>query len=249
MAGHSHWAKVKHQKGLTDIRKGKLFSKLSREISIAARLGGGDPTFNSRLRRAIANAKDEGVPLENITRAIQKGTGEIAGSHYEDVLYEGYGPGGVAVLVEAATDNRNRTTAEIRNLFSKYGGNLGAAGSVSWIFQKKGRIVLDGDQNDFDRVFEVALEAGAEDVEQKGSEIEVICLPEKLDELQKHLDTAGLTIKSSQITYLPKNSISVTDKETFKSLYRLLDILEDHDDVQNVYANFDAPQELLEQCE
>ncbi|QSR89349.1 YebC/PmpR family DNA-binding transcriptional regulator [Methylacidiphilum caldifontis] len=249
MAGHSHWAKVKHQKGLTDIRKGKLFSKLSREISIAARLGGGDPTFNSRLRRAIATARDEGVPQENIMRAIQKGTGEIAGSHYEEVLYEGYGPGGVAVLIEAATDNRNRTTAEIRNLFSKHGGNLGAAGSVSWIFQKRGKIVVDAEKNDFDKVFEVALEAGAEEVEQKGTEIEVIVLPEKLDELQKQFDSAGIVIKSSQMIYIPKNSISLSDKETLKSLFRLLDILEDQDDVQNVYANFDAPQEILEQCE
>ncbi|CAI9085294.1 YebC/PmpR family DNA-binding transcriptional regulator [Candidatus Methylacidiphilum fumarolicum] len=246
MAGHSHWAKVKHQKGLSDIRKGKLFSKLSREISIAARIGGGDPAFNSRLRRAIATARDEGVPQENIIRAIQKGTGEISGSHYEEVLYEGYGPGGIAILVEAATDNRNRTTSEIRNLFSKYGGNLGAAGSVSWLFQRRGKILIEKDKCDFDKVFEVAVEAEAEEVQQKEGEIEVIAFPEKLDELLKCLEKAGIVVKSSQIVYLPKNSILLSDKETAKSLFRLLEVLEDQDDVQNVYANFDVPQEFLE---
>ncbi|VVM08371.1 putative transcriptional regulatory protein [Methylacidimicrobium cyclopophantes] len=249
MAGHSHWAKVRHQKGVTDARKGKLFSKLVREIALAAKLGGGDPGFNPRLRRAVETAKAEGVSSESITRAIQRGTGEVAGEAYEEILYEGYAPGGVAVLVEAATDNRNRTAAEVRSLFTRHGGNLAGAGSVSWLFQRKGIIRVDSTKASFDRVFEVALEASADDVQASDGSIEILSPPERFEGIVKSLETAKIPIESATLGYVPQNLVSIKDEESARALLRLLDSLEEHEDVQHVFANFEMSPEILAQVE
>ncbi|QSR84861.1 YebC/PmpR family DNA-binding transcriptional regulator [Methylacidimicrobium sp. B4] len=249
MAGHSHWAKVRHQKGVTDARKGKLFSKLVREIALAAKLGGGDPGFNPRLRRAVESAKSEGVASESITRAIQRGTGELAGAAYEEILYEGYAPGGVAVLVEAATDNRNRTAAEIRSLFTRHGGNLAGSGSVSWLFHRKGIIRVDASEVPFDRVFEAALEASAEDVQPADGSTEVISSPDRLEGIIKSLEAAKIPIGSASLAYLPQNVVPIKDEESARSLLRLLDALEEHDDVQHVFANFEMAPEMMAQAE
>ncbi|WP_018291554.1 YebC/PmpR family DNA-binding transcriptional regulator [Verrucomicrobium sp. 3C] len=249
MAGHSHWAKVRHQKGVTDARKGKLFSKLVREITLAARLGGGDSGFNPRLRRAVETAKADGVASESITRAIQRGTGEVAGETYEEILYEGYAPGGVAVLVEAATDNRNRTAAEVRSLFARHGGNLAGAGSVSWLFQRKGIIHIDAGKASFDRVFEVALEALADDVQASEGSIEIFSSPDRLEGVVKSLEAAGIPVESAALAYVPQNVVSLKEEESARSLLRLLDALEEHDDVQHVFANFEMAPEMMAQAE
>ncbi|CAB4243903.1 putative transcriptional regulatory protein Minf_0651 [Methylacidimicrobium sp. AP8] len=245
MAGHSHWAKVRHQKGVTDARKGKLFSKLAREIALAAKLGGGDPDFNPRLRRAIEAAKSEGVSAESIGRAIQRGTGEVAGQAYEEILYEGYAPGGVAVLVEAATDNRNRTAAEIRSLFTRHGGNLAGSGSVSWLFQRKGVIRVDASRASFDRVFEIALEASADEVEPADGSIEIFSAPDRLEEIVKSLEAAKVPVQSAALAYVPQTLVPVQDVEVARSLLRLLEALEEHDDVQHLFANFEMTPETM----
>lgn len=249
MAGHSHWAKVKHQKGVTDARKGKLFSKLVREIALAAKLGGGDAGFNPRLRRAVETAKSEGVTSESITRAIQRGTGEVAGEAYEEILYEGYAPGGVAVLVEAATDNRNRTAAEVRSLFTRHGGNLAGAGSVSWLFHRKGIIRVDADKAPFDRVFEAALEASADEVQPADGAIEILSSPDRLEGIVKSLEAARVPVESATLAYLPQNLVPIHDEESARSLLRLLDALEEQDDVQHVFANFEMAPEMMAQAE
>ncbi len=242
MAGHSKWANIKHKKMREDARRGKIFTKVAREIIVAARLGGGDPESNPRLRRAIQKAKAVNMPKENIERAIKRGTGELEGVNYEEVIYEGYGPGGVAILVEAITDNRNRTVSEIRSIFTKNGGNLGEAGCVAWIFEKKGIIVVK--DVDEDTLMEAALEAGAEDVKEEEGSFQVITSAEELEGVRETLEAKGIKVESSEITYIPQNTVSV-DGEKAEKLLKLLNALEGHDDVQNVYANFDMPDEIL----
>jgi YebC/PmpR family DNA-binding regulatory protein len=245
MAGHSHWAKVRHYKVIADARKGKLFSKLTREITVAARLGGGDPDFNPRLRRAIQAARAESMPMENIERAILKGTGQLAGEAWEDVCYEGYGPGGVAILVEALTTNRNRTAAEIRSIFARHGGNLAGVGSVAWLFQRRGLVVVEGAGVPEEKVWEAALEAGAEDIRSSEEGWEVITPVEKLEAVQQALENAGVPVRSSTVTYLPQTTVPVEDPETARAVLRLCEALEAHEDVQHVYSNFDIASEIL----
>lgn len=246
MAGHSKWAQIKHKKAQVDARKGKIFTKLVKEISVAARLGGGDPEKNPRLRVAIEKAREVNMPSNNIKRAIMKGTGELAGTTYEEITYEGYGPGGVALLIEVMTDNKNRTVSEIRHLLSEYGGSLGESGCVSWIFEKKGYILVDKKTIDEDILISIALEAGIDDIKNdpKEDNFELICLPEKLREIKYFLEKAGIDISVAEVTMLPKNYVSINDEDAEKML-KLMDALEDHDDVQNVYANFDIPYEAM----
>ena len=246
MSGHSRWSKVKHFKGVIDQRRGKLFSKLSKEISVAARLGGGDPHFNPRLRQAIATARGDSVPVDNIERAIKKGTGELEGAAYEEMLYEGYAPGGVAVLIEAATDNKNRSAAEFRALFTKHHGHLAGGGSVAWMFHHKGVITLDSSAVAEDDVIAVALDAGAEDVRTVEGVIEVITPPDnKLHAVTKALEQSGLPFTGAKLTYLPDNLAPVTDAAVAEQVVALLEALDDHDDAQAVHANLDLAPELL----
>ena len=246
MAGHSHWAKVKRAKGVTDQRRGKLFSKLSKEITVAARLGGGDPNFNPRLRQAIATARAESVPVDNIERAIKKGTGELEGAAIEEMIYEGYGPAGVAILVEAATDNKNRSAAEIRSLFAKNHGNMAGSGSVAWMFQHKGVITVTDAGISEDDVILVALDAGAEDVRSHDDMIEVITPPDtKLEAVSKALTSAKIPVATAKLTYLPENLTAIQDAEMAERVLALLEALDDHEDVQTVHANFDMAPELL----
>ncbi|MBW2038142.1 MAG: YebC/PmpR family DNA-binding transcriptional regulator [Deltaproteobacteria bacterium] len=248
MSGHSKWSQIKRKKGVQDAKRGKIFSKLIREITVAARLGGGDPEGNPRLRAAIAAAKLENMPRDNIERAIKKGAGELGeGAAYEDLIYEGYGPGGVAVLIEAMTDNKNRTTAEIRYIFSKCNANLGEAGCVSWMFQKKGYIVVERDDVDEDRLIEVVLEAGAEDVKEEGEkEYEVITAPQDCEAVKGALEQAGIECLLAEITMHPQSTIRLEGRNA-EQVLRLMEMLEDHDDVQKVYANFDIPENVMEQ--
>jgi YebC/PmpR family DNA-binding regulatory protein len=247
MSGHSHWAKVKRAKGVTDQRRGKLFSRLSKEISVAAKAGGGDPNFNPRLRQAISTARGESVPVDNIERAIKQGTGEIAGSAYEEMLYEGYGPAGVAILVEAATDNKNRSAAEIRSVFAKNHGNLAGTGSVAWMFHHKGVITITDAGISEDDVIEAALDAGAEDVRTHDGVIEVITSPDtKLHAVSKALETAKIPVASAKLSYLPDNLMTVTDAHVAEQVLALLEALDDHEDVQTVHANLEMAPELME---
>ena len=242
MAGHSKWANIKHKKAREDAKRGKIFTKIAREIIVAARLGGGDPDHNPRLRRAIQKAKSYNMPKENIERAIKRGTGELEGTSFEEVIYEGYGPGGVAILIEAITDNRNRTVSEIRTIFTKHGGSLGEAGCVAWMFDKKGMITVEG--VDEDRLMEIAIEAGAEDVREEEGVFQVITAPDELEDVREQLEQRGVTIKEATLTYIPQSTVRV-EGEKAEKLIKLLDALENHDDVQNVYANFDVPEEVL----
>lgn len=246
MSGHSKWSTIKHKKGKEDARRGKIFTKLIKEITIAARMGGGDPNGNPRLRSAILAAKAENMPKENIERAIKKGTGELPGVSYEEATFEGYGPGGVAVLVEILSDNRKRTVADIRHIFSKNAGNLGEAGCVSWMFDKKGLIVFEKDKVDEEKLMELALEAGAQDVQETDKEYEVITEPADFERLKKQLDAAKLTPTYAEISMVPQSTVRLTGKEA-QQMLRLMESLEDSEDVQHVYANFDIPDEELEQ--
>ena len=245
MSGHSKWANIKHKKGKMDAIRGKVTTKISREITIAARLGGGDPTGNMRLKLALQKAKSNNIPKENIQRAIQKGLGTLDGANYEELTYEGYGPGGVAIMVEVMTDNRNRTAADMRHLFSKHGGNLGEAGCVSWMFQKKGVFVVDKDSgiNEEDLLM-IALDAGAEDLKNDGDEFEIIVSPEDFDTVQEALEQNHVETSMAQISMVPDTLIAVEDQNAEK-LIRLLDALEEHDDVQEVYGNFDLPEDMI----
>jgi YebC/PmpR family DNA-binding regulatory protein len=246
MAGHSRWAKVKHYKGTIDQRRGKLFSKLSKEITVAAKMGGGDPNFNPRLRQAIATARGESMPVENIERGIKKGTGELEGAAYEEMVYEAYGPGGVALILEITSDNKNRTAAEIRLIFSENTGHLASPGSVSWMFHRKGVITLNATGISEDDVILTALDAGAEDVRTQDDIIEVVTPPNNtLYTVTKALEQAKLTIASSKLSYVPGNLTPVTDPQIAEQLMTLLEALDDHDDVQTVHANFDMAPELL----
>lgn len=250
MAGHSRWAKVKHYKGGIDQKRGKLFSKLSKEISVAAKMGGGDPSFNPRLRQAIATARGESMPVDNIERAIKRGTGELDGAAYEEMTYEGYGPAGVAILVEAATDNKNRSAAEIRAIFTKNHGHLAGSGSVAWMFHRKGLITITAPGISEDDVILAALDAGAEDVRSHEEIIEIITPPDNtLDNVSKALEQAKLPIASAKLSYIPGNLAPVTDPHLAEQVLALLEALDDHDDVQTVHANFDMAPDLLAKTE
>ena len=245
MAGHSKWANIKHRKGAQDAERGKIFTKLNREIMVSARMGGGDVESNPRLRQAIAKARSANMPMQNIERAIKKGTGDLEGVNYEEILYEGYGPAGVAVLVETLTDNRNRTVSEVRSAFSKNNGNLGGAGCVSWIFQMNSYFVFSKEEVEGDLLVEVALEAGAEDISEEGSEYEVTGPPDKIDALKDAFAAAGLQYQVGEVTMLPQNVIKLDDKQAQQTL-KLVEALEDSDDVQKVFANFDISDDVME---
>ncbi len=246
MSGHSKWSQIKRKKGVADAKRGQVFTKLIKEITVAARFGGGDPEGNARLRTAIAAAKAENMPKDNIERAIKKGTGELAGVTYEEFPYEGYGPGGAAVLVEVLTDNKNRTTAEIRHIFSRSGGNLGEAGSVAWMFHKKGYIVIDKTAVDESKLMDVTLDVGAEDIEAGDKEYEVTTDPQKLDAVKKALDKAGIKYQVAELTMYPQSTVAIDGKHA-EQMLRLMEQLEEHDDVQKVYANFDISDKVMEQ--
>ena len=244
MAGHSKWANIKHRKGAQDAKRGKIFTKLIKEITISARIGGGDLESNARLRLAVDKAKQSNMPKDNIERAIKKGTGDLDGVTYEEGIFEGYGPGGVAVIVEFMTDNRTRTVADVRHAFNKYGGSLGVSGSVAFMFDRKGQIIFSAD-NDFDTIFEAALEAGAEDVKEEDGVIEVITDPAEFENVRNTLEQQGLKFESAEVTMIPQNMNPVEGKQA-ESLMKMIDVLEDNDDVQNVHANFDISDEEME---
>ena len=246
MSGHSKWSTIKHKKGAKDAKRGKIFTKLIKEITVAARLGGGDIKFNPRLRTAVLTARQSSMPADNIERAIKKGTGELEGVTYEEVTYEGYGPGGVAILVHTLTDNRVRTVAEIRNMLTKHGGNMGAAGSVGYIFTKRGLIAIERKDIDEDRVMEAALEAGAEDVREAGDLLEILTAPETFDDVREALAKANVATASAEITMIPSSTVNVSGQAA-QTLLKLLELLEDHDDVQSVSSNMDIAAEELEQ--
>ncbi len=247
MSGHSKWSSIKHKKGAADAKRGQLFSKLSRAIIVAAREGGPDPDANISLANAIEKARESSMPKDNIERAIARGSGAgVDGEAYEQITYEGYAPGGVALLVEALTDNRNRTAAEVRHVFAKNEGNLGASGAVAWLFERKGVVLVDADRYDEDEVMLAAAEGGAEDVEREGSSVRVTSAPEDLQGVREALDAAGIEVESADLTMLPKTTVQVEDEATARKVLRLMDALEDNDDVQDVYANFDIPERVLE---
>jgi YebC/PmpR family DNA-binding regulatory protein len=246
MSGHSKWSTIKHKKGAADAKRGKIFTKLNKEITVAARMGGGDQGGNPRLRSAVLAAKAENMPKENIDRAVKKGTGELPGVSYEEVTYEGYGPGGVAVLVDVLTDNRKRTVAEIRHVFSKSGGNLGEGGCVSWMFDKKGMIVFEKEKVEEEKLMNAALESGAQDVREGEKEYEVITGPSEFEEVKKKLEDVGLKPDFAEVSMIPQTTVRLTGKEA-QQMVRLMDSLEDSDDVQHVYANFDIPDTEMEQ--
>src|SRR5690349_20149839 len=245
MSGHSKWHSIKHKKGALDAKRGKLFTKFIKEITVAARSGGGDPDANARLRKAINDAKAGNMPNDTIDRAIRRGTGEEEGVNYEEITYEGYGPGGVALMVQSLTDNRVRTVAEIRHIFSKNGGNLGESGSVGWMFQKKGGIIIEKSAADEEKIMELALEAGAEDVAGDEDTWEVVTSPEDFNTVLDAIKAASIEPLSSDVTMRPTNSVQVTGS-TAQQVLRLMEALEDNDDVSNVAANFDIPAEEME---
>jgi YebC/PmpR family DNA-binding regulatory protein len=246
MSGHSKWSTIKRKKGAEDAKRGKIFSRLSKEIAVAARLGGGDPDGNPRLRAAIAAAKIENMPKDNISRAIKKGTGEGGGSDYEEMILEGYGPDGVALMVQSLTDNKNRTVADVRHLFAKFGGNLGEPGCVAWMFDKKGVIVFDQDAVGEDELLEAALESGAEDVQPTESQYEVLTDPANFVEVKEALEARGFTPVFAELQLRPQTTVPIQEEERAQKVLRLVESLEDHDDVNNVFANFDIPDRVLE---
>jgi len=245
MSGHSKWSSIKHKKGAADAKRGRIFTKIIREISVAARAGGGDSDGNPRLRTAIAAAKAENMPKDNIERAIKKGTGELEGTHYEESVLEGYGPNGVAILVDLMTDNKNRTIAELRHAFTKYNGNIGSTGCVAWMFDKKGLISFDKEKVDEDKLMEVALDAGAEDINDEGTTLEVITDSNDFEAVKEALDKNGLQYVYAKISMIPQNTVKLNEKEA-EQVLRLMEALEDSDDVQSVNANFDIPDDVME---
>lgn len=245
MSGHSKWHSIKHKKAKVDAARGRIFTKIIKELTVAARMGGGDPSANPRLRVALAAAKSANMPAKNIDNAVKKGTGELPGVVYEDVSYEGYGPGGVAVFVEAVTDNKNRTVAEIRHMFSKYGGNLGENGSVAWMFERKGLITVAADSYTEDELMEIALECGAEDIALEGDVYEIYTAYEDFQEVRNALEDKSIVMESAELTMIPQNNIKLEGK-TAEQLMKLMSFLDEHDDVQNVYANFDIDDEEME---
>jgi YebC/PmpR family DNA-binding regulatory protein len=246
MSGHSKWSTIKRKKGAIDSRRGKIFTKIIKEITLAARLGGGDPEANARLRQAILTAKDENMPKDNIERAIKKGTGTGADAVvFEELTYEGYGPGGAAVLVEVMTDNKNRTVAEVRHIFSKHGGNLGENGCVAWIFEKKGTIVLDKKSVNEDELMELALEAGAQDVREEENEFEIITDPASFEEVKGAIDQRKIKYIEARISLIPQTTVKLEAGKA-EQMLKMMEKLEDNDDVQNVYANFDIADDIME---
>lgn len=248
MSGHSKWANIKHQKARSDEKRGKEFTKIAKELIIAARAGGGDPEGNSKLKMVVQKAKAANMPNENIARAIKKGTGELDGEAIEEIVYEGYGPGGVAVMLEIATDNRNRTAADIRHLFSKYNGNLGETGCVGWMFTRSGLISLNRENltMDIDDFMLKAIEFGADDVREDDELIEVITTPESFMEVKEAMDKEGLPTEEADIVMLPQNTVDINDVDMARKVMKLIDVLEDHDDVQNVYVNCSIPDEIMD---
>ncbi|MDD5451206.1 MAG: YebC/PmpR family DNA-binding transcriptional regulator [Desulfovibrionales bacterium] len=246
MSGHSKWSTIKRKKGATDAKRGKIFTKLAKEIIVAARLGGGDINMNPRLRAAVADARTENMPKDNIERAIKKGTGELEGQSYEEVIYEGYGTGGVAVLVESVTDNKNRTVSDIRHIFSKNGGNMGENGCVAWLFDKKGLITVDKKAVNEEKLMDIALEAGAEDVREQEEEYEVVTPASDFEAVKKALDEQNVPYLAAEITMLPKTTVQIEDEKQAQQVLRLMEALEDYDDIQHAYANFDIPDAILE---
>jgi YebC/PmpR family DNA-binding regulatory protein len=247
MSGHSKWSTIKHKKAAKDAKKGKLFTKLIKEITVAARLGRGEIGSNPRLRTAVAAAKASSMPNENIERAIKKGTGELEGVHYEEIQYEGYGPGGAAILAQVVTDNKNRTVSEIRRLFAKHGGNLGETGCVAWMFEKKGLITVEKSQIEEDRLMGLVLEVGAEDVREEADLFEVLTQPDDFDRVKEKLEKEKVAMASAQIAMLPKNTVDI-DERYAEQILKLTEELEDHDDVQSVSANFNIPDEVMEKA-
>jgi YebC/PmpR family DNA-binding regulatory protein len=245
MSGHSKWHSIRHKKGAVDAKRGRLFTKIIREITVAARQGGGDPEANPRLRTIIAKAKEANMPKDNIEKAIKKGTGEIAGFSLEEVIYEGYGPNGVAIMIDTMTDNHNRTTAEIRNILTKSGGNLGENGCVAWIFEKKGIITISTEKYDENTVMEIALEAGALDIKNENDTWEIITEPEDFVDVRTAFSGKGIEILMSEVMRIPKTTVKLDEKSAGKVL-SLMEKLDDNDDVQNVAANFDIPDEILQ---
>jgi len=247
VSGHSKWSSIKHKKGAADAKRGKLFSKLSRAIIVAAKEGGPDPSGNLALQNAIEKAKSYSMPKDNIDRAIAKGSGaEADGSQFETIVYEGYGPSGVAVLVEALTDNRNRTASDVRHTFSKNDGNLGASGAVAWLFERRGVVLVPAEGVDEDELTLAAAEGGADDVARDGSSYQVLSAPEDLAAVREAVESAGFAVDSAELTMLPKTTVEVVDESDAKKVLRLMDQLEDNDDVQDVYSNFDIPEQVLE---
>jgi YebC/PmpR family DNA-binding regulatory protein len=247
VSGHSKWSTIKHKKGAADAKRGKLFSKLSRAIMVAAKEGGADPATNLALQNAVEKARSYSMPKDNIERAVAKGAGEgTDGASFETVVYEGYGPEGVAVIVEALTDNRNRTASEVRHMFSKHGGNLGATGAVAWQFERRGVVLVAADDVDEDELVLAAADAGAEDVERDGETFVVSSSPDELTAVRQALETAGYTLESVGLSMVPKTTVAIGDESTAKQVVRLVEGLEDNDDVQDVYANFDIPETVLE---
>jgi len=246
MSGHSKWASIKHKKGAADAKRGRLFTKLIREITVSAKNGGGNPDTNPGLRTAITRANDANMPKDNITKAIKKGTGELPGVTYESCTFEGYGQGGVAILVETLTDNKNRSSAEIRNIFSKKGGNMAGAGSVGWIFTSKGYILIDKASISEDELFSVAVDAGAEDIKTSDKNYEIFTEPKDFEAVKAAIEAKGIKWISEELTKIPNSTLKITGSEA-KGLLSLIEVLEDHDDVQKVYANFDIPDEVLEE--
>ncbi|MHC4983405.1 MAG: YebC/PmpR family DNA-binding transcriptional regulator [Planctomycetota bacterium] len=244
MAGHSHWARIRRAKASTDAKRGRIWSKLARKIIVAARTGGGNPDDNLNLRYAIDDAKAANMPNDTIQRAIKKGTGELGGENYEEVVYEGYGPGGVAFMVHCLTDNRNRTASGMRKIFERSGGQLGASNCVAWMFEQKGTFVISADHADEETLMEIALEAGADDVKTEGDLFEIVCQPSAFSDVKKALAEKGIETVSSEIAMLPKNTAQVAGEKA-KQVVVLMDTLEENEDVQNIYANFDIPDEVM----
>lgn len=245
MSGHSKWASIRHKKGAVDAKRGKAFSKLIKEITVAARLGGGDPEGNPRLRVAIQAAKAQNMPKDNIARAIKKGTGELAGTSYEEYNYEAYGPGGVALMMNCLTDNRNRTIADIKHIFERHGGNLGEPGCVSWIFEKRGLVVFEKNSVEEEKLLDLALEAGAEDIKESETQFEILTDPADFESIKKAFDDEGLSYSLAEISMIPQNTVKLEGRDAERVL-SLLEALEENDDVSQVYANFDIPDEVME---
>ncbi len=247
MSGHSKWHSIKHKKAATDSKRGRLFTRLIKEMTAAARMGGGDPDSNPRLRLAVANAKASNMPAENIKRAIMRGTGELPGVSYEDVNYEGYGPGGVAIYMHALTDNRNRTVAELRHILSKNGGNLGESGCVGWMFERKGYFVVEKSAADEETVMEAAIGAGADDMREDGNNYEVLSTPENFDAVKVAMESANIPLAAAEISMLPQSFVKLEGKNA-QTMLKLMEALEDHEDIQNVWANFDIDEAELQEA-